>query len=79
LKTTRRKDAHRDYGLTAQRADNALQQVQTAVHGWRSEASRFHIPKAEQNLMAPALSLQRKLGIKGTYDIRYKKKVQLRS
>jgi serine/threonine-protein kinase HipA len=47
-------DAYRDYGLTAQQADRVLQQVQAAVHGWRSEASRLHIPRAEQDLMASA-------------------------
>lgn len=34
--------------------DRVLQQVQAAVHGWRSEASRLHIPHAEQDLMASA-------------------------
>jgi serine/threonine-protein kinase HipA len=47
-------DAHRDYGLTTPQAGLVLQQVQTAVHSWRSEASRLHISKVEQNLMAPA-------------------------
>jgi serine/threonine-protein kinase HipA len=47
-------DAHRNYGLMAQQADNVLQQVQAAVHGWRNEANRLHIPRAEQDLMAPA-------------------------
>ncbi len=47
-------DAHRDYGLTAQLADRVLQHVQTAIHSWRSEASRLHIPRAEQDLMASA-------------------------
>jgi serine/threonine-protein kinase HipA len=47
-------DASKDYGLTAQRASNALREVQAAVRAWRSEANRFHIPKAEQDLMASA-------------------------
>jgi serine/threonine-protein kinase HipA len=47
-------DAYRDYGQTAQQADRVLQQVQAAVHDWRSEASRLHIPRAEQDLMASA-------------------------
>lgn len=47
-------DAYRDYGLTAQQADRVLQQVQAAVHDWRSEAGRLHIPRAEQDLMASA-------------------------
>jgi excisionase family DNA binding protein len=34
--------------------DRVLQQVQAAVHDWRSEASRLHIPRAEQDLMASA-------------------------
>jgi serine/threonine-protein kinase HipA len=49
-------NAHRDYGLTVQQADRVLMQVQTAVHGWRTEANQLHIPKAEQDLMTPALS-----------------------
>ncbi len=47
-------DAYKDYGLTTQQADNALQQVQAAVHGWRNEANGLHIPRAEQDLMTPA-------------------------
>ena len=47
-------DAYRDYGLTTQQADRVLQHVQTAIHSWRSEASRLHIPRAEQDLMASA-------------------------
>src|ERR1035441_356214 len=47
-------DAHKDYGLTAQQAESVLGQVQTAVHGWRCEANRLDIPKAERELMAPA-------------------------
>src|SRR5260370_22142832 len=50
-------DAHRDYGLTAQQADRVLQQVQTAINNWHEEANRFHVPKAEQDLMAPAFEL----------------------
>jgi len=47
-------DARKDYGLTDQQADNVLVQVQTAVRGWRTEANLLHIPRAEQDLMAPA-------------------------
>ena len=47
-------DAYKEYGLTAQQADRVLQHVQTAIHSWRSEASRLHIPRAEQDLMASA-------------------------
>jgi serine/threonine-protein kinase HipA len=49
-------DARKDYGLTAQQADSALRQVQAAVRGWRSEANRLHIPKAEQDLTASAFA-----------------------
>jgi serine/threonine-protein kinase HipA len=54
-------DAHKDYGLTVQHADHVLVQVQTAVRGWRTEANLLHIPKAEQDLMAPAF--EHELGI----------------
>jgi serine/threonine-protein kinase HipA len=47
-------DVRKDYGLTAQQADNALEQVRTAIRSWRSEADRLQIPKAEQDLMANA-------------------------
>ncbi|QHN03803.1 HipA domain-containing protein [Granulicella sp. WH15] len=46
--------AYKDYGLTTQQADNVLQRVQKAVRSWRSAANKLHIPKAEQDLMAPA-------------------------
>jgi serine/threonine-protein kinase HipA len=47
-------EACSDYGLTAQKADDALKQVESAVAGWQDEASRLGIPKAEQNMMAAA-------------------------
>ena len=47
-------DASRDYGLAAQQASRVLDDVRRAVHNWRDEANRFHIPKAEQDLMASA-------------------------
>lgn len=47
-------EASKDYGLTAQQASNVLKEVQAAVRSWSSEANRFHIPKAEQDLMASA-------------------------
>ncbi len=47
-------DAYRDYGLTIQQADRALQHVQAAIHSWRDEASRLHISHAEQDLMSSA-------------------------
>lgn len=47
-------DASRDYGLAAQQASRVLDDVRRAVQNWRDEANRFHIPKAEQDLMASA-------------------------
>lgn len=47
-------DACQDYGLNLQQAGNVLKQVQSAVDQWRDEASRLHIPKAEQDLMIDA-------------------------
>lgn len=47
-------DASRDYGLTAQQASGVFDDVRRAVQNWRNEANRFHIPKAEQDLMALA-------------------------
>jgi serine/threonine-protein kinase HipA len=50
-------DASKDYGLTAQQANNALARVQTAVREWRSEANQLNIPKAERDLMSSAFDL----------------------
>lgn len=47
-------DARQDYGLNAQEAGKALQQVQDAVAGWRGEATHLNIPQAEQDLMIDA-------------------------
>lgn len=47
-------DASRDYGLAAQQASRVFDDVRRAVQNWRNEANRFHIPKAEQDLMASA-------------------------
>lgn len=47
-------DARKSYGLSPAQADSALQSVDAAVATWRTEAARFGIPKAEQNLMAGA-------------------------
>lgn len=47
-------DARKEYGLTDQQADEVLEQVKTAVRGWRKEADLLHIPKAEQDLLTPA-------------------------
>ena len=49
-------DACQDYGLTRQEADSVLSQVRTPVAQWRSEAVRLGIPRAEQELMAPAFN-----------------------
>jgi serine/threonine-protein kinase HipA len=47
-------DAYKSYGITSVQAKEALQAVDTAVTAWRTEAQRFGIPKAEQDLMAGA-------------------------
>jgi serine/threonine-protein kinase HipA len=47
-------DAHKAYGISATQAEAALKSVTVAVATWRSEATRFAIPRAEQNLMAAA-------------------------
>ncbi|MGB6692949.1 MAG: HipA domain-containing protein [Terracidiphilus sp.] len=47
-------DASRDYGLAGQQASRVLDDVRRAVQNWRNEANQFHIPKAEQDLMASA-------------------------
>jgi hypothetical protein len=47
-------EACKDYGLSPQRAGDVLKQVQAAVAGWRDEAIRLQIPKAEQDLMIDA-------------------------
>ena len=47
-------EACSDYGLTAQEAGDVLNQVESAVAGWRDEASRSGIPEAEKSMMAPA-------------------------
>lgn len=47
-------EAARDYGLSAREAGDVLKQVQAAVAGWREEAIRLNIPKAEQDLIADA-------------------------
>jgi hypothetical protein len=47
-------EACTDYGLPAQKAADVLKQVESAVAGWRGEASRLGIPEAEQNMMAAA-------------------------
>ena len=47
-------DAYKSYGITSTQAKEALQAVDTAVTAWRTEAQRFGISKAEQELMAGA-------------------------
>jgi serine/threonine-protein kinase HipA len=47
-------EASRDYGLNAREAADVLTQVRNAVAGWREEATRLNIPKAEQDLMVNA-------------------------
>jgi len=47
-------DAAKDYGVNAKDAATMLKKVQTAVAGWREEATRLNIPKTEQDLMADA-------------------------
>lgn len=47
-------EAHADYGLSKIEADGILKRVTGAVASWRSEATELQIPKAEQDLMAPA-------------------------
>ena len=51
-------DAHKDYGLSAQKAEEGRRQVQTAVATWREEANRLQISNAEQDLMAAAFERQ---------------------
>jgi serine/threonine-protein kinase HipA len=47
-------DVHKAYGISAAQADGALKSVEAAVGTWRTEATRFGIPRAEQSLMTAA-------------------------
>jgi serine/threonine-protein kinase HipA len=47
-------EASKDYGLNPREAANVLKQAQDAVAGWREEAIRLNIPKADQDLMENA-------------------------
>jgi serine/threonine-protein kinase HipA len=47
-------EASKDYGLNQGEAVDMLTQVQGAVAGWREEANRLNLPRAEQDLMASA-------------------------
>jgi serine/threonine-protein kinase HipA len=51
-------DASSDYGLSKKEADDALTKVRAAVGGWRGEAGRLNIPKAEQDLLADAFQTE---------------------
>jgi serine/threonine-protein kinase HipA len=47
-------NAYKTYGISSAQAHAALESVGAAVAGWRTEATRFGISKAEQGLMAGA-------------------------
>jgi serine/threonine-protein kinase HipA len=47
-------EAHAGYGLSRPEADKIVARATAAVASWRREAAELHIPKAEQDLMAPA-------------------------
>jgi len=47
-------NAYKSYRISAAQADAALKSVEAAVATWRTEASRFGISRAEQNLMVAA-------------------------
>ena len=47
-------NAFKTYGISSAQADAALEGVEAAVAGWRTEATRFRIPRAEQDFMAAA-------------------------
>jgi serine/threonine-protein kinase HipA len=47
-------EAHGGYGLTLTAAKEIVSRTTRVVTRWRSEAGRLRIPKAEQDLMAPA-------------------------
>ena len=47
-------EAHADYGLSKLEAQEIVARTTRAVAEWRSEAALLRIPKAEQDLMAPA-------------------------
>jgi serine/threonine-protein kinase HipA len=49
-------EAHRAYGLAAAEAKAIVSRTREAVSGWRSEATRCRIPRAEQELMAQAFA-----------------------
>ena len=47
-------NAYKSYGISATQADKALRVCRCGCIGWRAEANRFGIPKAEQAIMAAA-------------------------
>jgi serine/threonine-protein kinase HipA len=47
-------EAHADYGLSKPEAEKIVSRTTSAVVEWRREANLLRIPKAEQDLMAPA-------------------------
>jgi serine/threonine-protein kinase HipA len=47
-------EAAADYGLSKIEAGEILTRATGAVASWRNEATQLHIPRAEQDLMAPA-------------------------
>jgi serine/threonine-protein kinase HipA len=47
-------EAHADYGLSKPEADKIVTRATATVASWRREATDLHIPKSEQDLMAPA-------------------------
>jgi serine/threonine-protein kinase HipA len=47
-------NAYKSYGISAAQADRALQSIEAAVAGWRTEANGIGILKADQTLMAAA-------------------------
>jgi serine/threonine-protein kinase HipA len=49
-------EACKDYGLGGPEAAEVLREVQNAVSYWQDVASRLHIPRSEQQMMASAFS-----------------------
>ncbi len=47
-------EAHREYGMSKTEAQEIVVRTRRVVAEWRREAGKLRIPKAEQELMAPA-------------------------
>ncbi len=47
-------EAHREYGISKTEAQEIVALTSRVVAEWRHEAGNLRIPKAEQELMAPA-------------------------